>query len=179
MVKVLHWCAMRISDFAIWLHEKGGNLELWCDERAYRRKWTSLGMDYDVPIMWVKMSDLDPADFKIPMPGEHVAPTPRPITMLDDWDEYLKCVEAVRPITCANCGEGNTMKPIRIDDGAGDDFVRHLRTLPDKEAVALCKHAVKVGPDAHHNIRQLSLSHTFTQWLLDMEHLFEVHDDGI
>lgn len=36
MLKVLHWCAWRMSDFAIWLHDKGGSLELWCDERMAR-----------------------------------------------------------------------------------------------------------------------------------------------
>ena len=87
MVKVLHWCALRISDCAIWLHEKGDNLELWCDERPYLRKWTIFGMAYDVPIAWLEVPKHDPAEFKIPMPGEYVAPTPR-------------------PITCANCGEG-------------------------------------------------------------------------
>ena len=70
MVKVLHWCALRISDFAIWLHEKGGNLELWCDERTYRRKWTSLGMAYDVPIMWLEVPKHDPAEFEVHDDGD-------------------------------------------------------------------------------------------------------------
>lgn len=94
MVKVLHWCALRISDFAIWLHEKGGNLELWCDERTYRRKWTSFGMAYDVPVAWLEIPKFDPADFKMPTPS-------------DDWDEYLKCVEAVRPRPITMLDEGD------------------------------------------------------------------------
>jgi len=37
MVKVVHWCALRISDVGMllrsdWLFERGGALELWADE---------------------------------------------------------------------------------------------------------------------------------------------------
>ena len=38
MVKLLHWCALRTSDFAIWLHDKAGGLECWCDTITYERK---------------------------------------------------------------------------------------------------------------------------------------------
>lgn len=41
MVKVLHWCALRITDLAYavvrlgdHLWEIGGNLECWCDEKG-------------------------------------------------------------------------------------------------------------------------------------------------
>jgi hypothetical protein len=49
----------------------------------------------------------------------------------------------------------------------GDDFVAHLRTLPDDEAVALATQAVREG-DTKHNHRQLFLSRSFVQWLKDM-----------
>jgi hypothetical protein len=91
MIKVLHWCALRISgaaeslsDFAVWLHEKGGNLELWCDSRAQRRKWVRWGKEHNLTVTWFDVPKLDPSDFK----GEYVpfGPRPWPITMLDEWE---------------------------------------------------------------------------------------------
>ena len=45
MVKILHWCALRISSLAIVLGrlsgslwQLGGNLELWCDTITYERQ---------------------------------------------------------------------------------------------------------------------------------------------
>lgn len=45
MVKLLHWCALRITDLAYftvrmgdWLWEIGGNLEFWCDSITYERQ---------------------------------------------------------------------------------------------------------------------------------------------
>jgi hypothetical protein len=55
--------------------------------------------------------------------------------------------------------------PIHIRDG--DEFVAYLRTLPDDEAVALVRQAVRHG-DIHHNRRELLRSHAFTQWMKDM-----------
>jgi hypothetical protein len=39
--------------------------------------------------------------------------------------------------------------------------------MPNDEAVALVKHAVREG-DIHHNRRELLRSHAFTQWMKDM-----------
>jgi hypothetical protein len=39
MTKTLHWCARRISDLGEALFDLGGSLELWCDERAERKRW--------------------------------------------------------------------------------------------------------------------------------------------
>ena len=55
--------------------------------------------------------------------------------------------------------------PIRINNAEG--FVAHLRTLPNDEAVALTKHAVREG-DTRHNQNELFGSRGFTQWLKDM-----------
>jgi hypothetical protein len=55
--------------------------------------------------------------------------------------------------------------PIRINNAEG--FVAHLRTLPNDEAVALVKHALREG-DVSHNRRELLRSDAFTQWLVDM-----------
>lgn len=94
MIKVLHWCALRISgaaeslsDFAVWLHEKGGNLELWCDSRAQRRKWLQWGKKHRLKVTWFDLPECDPSEFKIPMPGKYVPfePRPWPITMLDEY----------------------------------------------------------------------------------------------
>lgn len=60
-------------------------------------------------------------------------------------------------------------KPIRIHEGHGDAFVALLRTLPDEEAVALAKHAVRVGLDKEHNQRVLFRAKTFPDWLLEMD----------
>ncbi len=45
MVKLLHWCALRITGLAYFtvrlgdrLWELGGNLELWCDSITYERQ---------------------------------------------------------------------------------------------------------------------------------------------
>jgi hypothetical protein len=55
--------------------------------------------------------------------------------------------------------------PLRINNAEG--FVAHLRTLPDDEAVALVKHAVREG-DTRHNREELFRSRAFTQWMKDM-----------
>lgn len=39
MITLLHWCALRMSDLGELLFELGGNLECWCDERAFQAKW--------------------------------------------------------------------------------------------------------------------------------------------
>ena len=45
MIKLLHWCALRITDLAYFtarmgarLWEIGGNLEAWCDSITYERE---------------------------------------------------------------------------------------------------------------------------------------------
>jgi hypothetical protein len=55
--------------------------------------------------------------------------------------------------------------PLRINNAEG--FVAHLRTLPDAEAVALVKHAVREG-DTRHNREELFRSRAFAQWMKDM-----------
>lgn len=54
---------------------------------------------------------------------------------------------------------------IYINDG--DRFVDHLRTLPNDEAVALAKQALRKG-NTRHNRNELFRSRGFTQWLKDM-----------
>jgi hypothetical protein len=54
---------------------------------------------------------------------------------------------------------------VYINDG--DGFVAYLRTLPDDEAVALVRQAVREG-DTRHNQNELFRSRGFTQWLKDM-----------
>ena len=54
---------------------------------------------------------------------------------------------------------------IHINNAEG--FVAHLRTLPDDEAVALVKQAVRQG-DTRHNRAELFRSRAFTQWMKDM-----------
>ena len=54
--------------------------------------------------------------------------------------------------------------PLRINNAEG--FVAHLRTLPDAEAVALVKHAVREG-DTRHNREELFRSRAFAQWMKD------------
>ena len=93
MLTLLHWFALRMSDTGrllcsagtvIW--ELGGGLELWCDERAYRRKWIRWGKEHKLTVTWFDVPKLDPTEFKMPMPGEYVPVKPRPITMLDEWE---------------------------------------------------------------------------------------------
>jgi hypothetical protein len=48
-----------------------------------------------------------------------------------------------------------------------DNFVDHLRTLPDDEAVALVRQALREG-DKRHNQRELFRNRAFTQWMVDM-----------
>lgn len=38
MVKLLHWCALRISDLGEVIFNLGGNLEFWCDSITYERE---------------------------------------------------------------------------------------------------------------------------------------------
>jgi hypothetical protein len=55
--------------------------------------------------------------------------------------------------------------PLRVNNAEG--FVAYLRTLPNDEAVALARHAVREG-DTRHNQNELFRSRGFTQWLKDM-----------
>ena len=55
--------------------------------------------------------------------------------------------------------------PLRIINAEG--FVAHLRTLPNDEAVALTKHAMREG-DINHNRRELLHNRAFNQWMVDM-----------
>jgi hypothetical protein len=48
-----------------------------------------------------------------------------------------------------------------------DNFVDHLRTLPDDEAFALVRQALREG-DTRHNQQELFRNRAFTQWMVDM-----------
>ena len=48
-----------------------------------------------------------------------------------------------------------------------DNFVDHLCTLPDDEAVALVRQALREG-DKRHNQQELFRNRAFTQWMVDM-----------
>jgi hypothetical protein len=63
-------------------------------------------------------------------------------------------------------GELTILEYVRYIRNA-DDFVAHLRTLPDAEAVALVKQAVREG-DKRHNQQELFRNRAFTQWMVDM-----------
>lgn len=65
MVKLLHWCALRITDLAEVLFNLGGNLEAWCDEKLN-----------------------GPADLYLPNKGWlAVPPGFNPITLLDSYEK--------------------------------------------------------------------------------------------
>lgn len=64
---------------------------------------------------------------------------------------------------------------IYINNAEG--FVAHLRTLPNDEAVALVKHAVREG-DVNHNRRELFRSHAFTRWTRDMAKYINTFGQG-
>ena len=70
MIKLLHWCALRMSGFAIWLHDKGGNLECWCDERMYKKQW----LEWD-------NNGLTPAKAWL------AVPTPETLGLYGEWGE--------------------------------------------------------------------------------------------
>lgn len=61
------------------------------------------------------------------------------------------------------------MQPIRIPEGHGVAFFALLRTMPDKEAVALATHVVRNGPDREHNRRELFPVKGFVDWLVEMD----------
>ena len=63
-------------------------------------------------------------------------------------------------------GELTILEYVRYIRNA-DNFVAHLRTLPDAEAVALVKQAMREG-DINHNQRELFRNRAFTQWMVDM-----------
>lgn len=83
MIKILHWFALRMSDVGMFigdagerLWELGGNLEGWCDERTYRRKWMRWGKENGVSVHWLDVPDFDPSELSMPMSED--APKPRP-----------------------------------------------------------------------------------------------------
>lgn len=49
----------------------------------------------------------------------------------------------------------------------GDDFVAHLRTLPNDEAVKLANQAMR-GDNQRQNQPALLRNRAFSQWLVDM-----------
>ena len=71
MTKLIHWFALRMSDTGrllcsagtvIW--ELGGSLELWCDERAARRKWVRWAKKHNLTVTWLPVSELEVNDAK-------------------------------------------------------------------------------------------------------------------
>lgn len=56
---------------------------------------------------------------------------------------------------------------IFVYEDKADEFVEHLRTLPDDDAVALAKTALREA-NREHNTRVLFRSKAFTTWMLDM-----------
>jgi hypothetical protein len=106
MVKLIHWCASRIFDLAEWLsvfsitlHELAVSLE----ERAQRRKWLRWGRKHNLTVTWVPMPKMDPSEFKIPMPGEYVTPTPRPFIMLDEYEPYFATGNDPKDASSSTC----------------------------------------------------------------------------
>lgn len=75
VTKILHWCALRISDAGERLFDIGGALECWCDERIYERErkarimrwkeWTGYDV-IDIPLATLAPEDLAIPDFNAP-----------------------------------------------------------------------------------------------------------------
>jgi hypothetical protein len=87
MIKLIHWCAVRTSDLAVRLWETAGAVELWCDERAYRKRWVKWGKQNGVAMQgWVDvpLAQLRPEDFVLPSLDGYKPVTPRPMTLLDE-----------------------------------------------------------------------------------------------
>jgi len=68
---------------SVTLHESAVSLE----ERAYRRKWLRWGKQHKLKVVWLDYPTFDPSEFHMPLPGEYVSVRPRPITMLDEWED--------------------------------------------------------------------------------------------
>jgi hypothetical protein len=73
-------------------------------------------------------------------------------------------------------GELTILEYVRYIRNA-DDFVAHLRTLPDAEAVALVKQAMREG-DKRHNQQELFRNRAFTQWMVDMATYIDTFGQG-
>jgi hypothetical protein len=106
---------------------------------------------------WKRLADMTPE----PSLLEAIAFAEREENMLSDEaiKAYITKMRAVH--------EQPLNYPLRIINAEG--FVTHLRTLPDDEAVALAKHAMREG-DINHNRRELLHNRAFTQWMVDMTH---------
>lgn len=94
MIKLLHWCSLRMSSagillvrFGHWLWRCGGGLECWCDSHAERKRWLAYAKKHKISIKWLDVPELRPEDFAMPAPGEYPFMEPRPITMLDEWGQ--------------------------------------------------------------------------------------------
>lgn len=83
MVKLLHWCALRTSDFAIWLHDKAGGLECWCDEKHWAKLAKRVAKQHPVKGEAIK------AWLAVPVPPlDYTFDPNKPIiTMLDEWED--------------------------------------------------------------------------------------------
>lgn len=86
MVKLLHWCALRMSDLGELLFNLGGSIECWCDSRAERKRWLAYSKKHKITVQWLDVPKLDPKDLAMPMPGAYPQVKPRPITMLDEGE---------------------------------------------------------------------------------------------
>jgi hypothetical protein len=90
MLKAIHWLALRMSEFARWLHDRGGNLECWADEQMYRRRWRRWSKKHNLTVTWDEVPEFNPYfatgnDPEDSYSDRHIV-RPRPITMLDEWE---------------------------------------------------------------------------------------------
>jgi hypothetical protein len=90
MVKLLHWCALRISSLAYLvvrlgdhLWEIGGNLELWCDEKHWAKLSKRVAKQHPIKGEAIK------AWLAVPVPPlDYTFDPDKPIiTMLDEWED--------------------------------------------------------------------------------------------
>ena len=104
---------------------------------------------------WKRLADMTPE----PSLLEAIAFAEREENMLSDEaiEAYITKMRAIH--------EQPLNYPLRIINAEG--FVTHLRTLPNDEAVALVKYAVREG-DINHNRRELLHNRAFNQWVVDM-----------
>lgn len=100
MIKLIHWFALRMSDTGRLLCSVGGSLELWCNERAARRKWMRWGKEHKLTVTWLPVSkDVDPSEIKMPsMWGQ-------------EWDDYVSSDSYVFKIPAP--GEVDAYVPVK------------------------------------------------------------------
>lgn len=88
VTKLIHWCAVRTSILAERLWDAAGAVEMWCDERASRKRWLKWGKQHGVAMQgWVDIPLLTDGDYAIPSPDGYRPVTPRPLVMLDTYEK--------------------------------------------------------------------------------------------